>query len=54
MSHGDLVTKVPEGFTAVATSPECPISAMQDTAWNFYGIQFHAEVRNTDYGNDIF
>jgi GMP synthase (glutamine-hydrolysing) len=53
MSHGDLVTKVPEGFEAVATSPECPISAMQDTTRNFYGIQFHAEVRNTDYGNEI-
>lgn len=53
MSHGDLVTEVPEGFTSVAASPECPISAMQDTARNFYGIQFHAEVRNTDYGNEI-
>ena len=45
MSHGDLVTKVPEGFERVATSDDCPISAMQDTARNFYGIQFHAEVR---------
>ncbi|MTV82133.1 glutamine-hydrolyzing GMP synthase [Secundilactobacillus folii] len=53
MSHGDLVTEVPEGFTAVATSAECPISAMQDLSRGFYGIQFHAEVRNTDYGNEI-
>ncbi|GLB46579.1 GMP synthase [glutamine-hydrolyzing] [Philodulcilactobacillus myokoensis] len=53
MSHGDLVTKVPTGFKSVATSPDCPISAMQDTAKNFYGIQFHAEVRNTKYGNDV-
>ncbi|WP_288530050.1 glutamine-hydrolyzing GMP synthase [uncultured Secundilactobacillus sp.] len=53
MSHGDLVTQVPTGFTAVATSPDCPIAAMQDTDRNFYGIQFHAEVRNTDYGNEI-
>ncbi len=51
--HGDLVTQVPTGFTAVATSPDCPIAAMQDTDRNFYGIQFHAEVRNTDYGNEI-
>jgi GMP synthase (glutamine-hydrolysing) len=53
MSHGDLVTKVPTGFESVATSRDCPISAMQDVDRNFYGIQFHAEVRNTKYGNDI-
>ncbi|GAY73349.1 GMP synthase [Lentilactobacillus kosonis] len=53
MSHGDLVTKVPEGFESVATSKDCPISAMQDLDRKFYGIQFHAEVRNTKYGNDI-
>ncbi|MCY9806522.1 glutamine-hydrolyzing GMP synthase [Lentilactobacillus senioris] len=53
MSHGDLVTSVPEGFEAVATSESCPISAMQDTKRQFYGVQFHAEVRNTEYGIDI-
>lgn len=53
MSHGDLVNKVPSGFTTVATSRNCPISAMQDVDRNFYGIQFHAEVRNTKYGNEI-
>lgn len=53
MSHGDLVNKVPTEFTTVATSQNCPISAMQDVDRNFYGIQFHAEVRNTKYGNDI-
>lgn len=53
MSHGDLVTKVPDGFTAVATSDNCPISSMADDEKRFYGIQFHAEVRNTEYGNDI-
>ncbi|KRM93191.1 bifunctional GMP synthase glutamine amidotransferase protein [Lentilactobacillus senioris DSM 24302 = JCM 17472] len=53
MSHGDLVTSVPEGFESVATSESCPISAMQDTSRQFYGIQFHAEVRNTEFGIDI-
>lgn len=53
MSHGDLVTAVPEGFEVVATSPNCPIAAMQNTAKNFYGIQFHPEVRHSIYGNDI-
>lgn len=53
MSHGDLVRKVPNGFENVAKAEGCPITAMQDTARKFYGIQFHAEVRNTKYGNDI-
>ena len=53
MSHGDLVTQVPEGFAVTATSDNCPISAMADDAKKFYGLQFHTEVRNTEYGNDI-
>ena len=28
MSHGDLVTKAPEGFTVTAKSKNCPISAI--------------------------
>ncbi|MEG1503170.1 MAG: glutamine-hydrolyzing GMP synthase, partial [Enterococcus sp.] len=53
MSHGDLVTKVPDGFEKVGTSKDCPIAAIQDTNRNFYGIQFHAEVRHSEYGNDL-
>ncbi len=53
MSHGDLVTAAPAGFDVVATSKNCPIAAIQNVDKQFYGIQFHAEVRNTDYGNDI-
>lgn len=53
MSHGDLVTQVPDGFKILATSENCPISAMADDQRKFYGIQFHAEVRNTEYGNEI-
>ena len=53
MSHGDLVTEVPAGFEVTATSANCPISAMANTAKNFYALQFHPEVRNSEYGNDI-
>ncbi|WEV50807.1 glutamine-hydrolyzing GMP synthase [Lactobacillus sp. ESL0731] len=53
MSHGDLVTKAPDGFTTVASSKNCPISAIANNSAKFYGIQFHAEVRNTQYGLDI-
>ena len=53
MSHGDLVTEVPKGFEVVATSPNCPIAAMQNKDKNFYALQFHPEVRHTQYGNDL-
>ena len=53
MSHGDLVTQAPDGFKVVAKSENCPIAAIQNEDKNFYGIQFHAEVRNSEYGLDI-
>ena len=53
MSHGDKVTAVPEGFHVVATSKNCPITAMADDDRKFYGLQFHTEVRNTDHGLEI-
>ncbi|WP_172209535.1 glutamine-hydrolyzing GMP synthase [Pseudolactococcus hodotermopsidis] len=53
MSHGDLVTKLPEGFEKVGTSADCPIAAIQDEHRHFYGVQFHPEVTNSLYGNDL-
>lgn len=53
MSHGDLVTKTPEGFTTIATSASCPIAAMANAERKFYAVQFHPEVRHSVYGNDI-
>lgn len=53
MSHGDLVTSVPAGFTVSATSNNCPISAMANDDKKFYGLQFHTEVQNTAYGTEI-
>jgi len=44
MSHGDLVTQVPDGFERVATSENCPISAIQNVDRNFYGIQKPRDV----------
>ena len=50
MSHGDAVTEIPEGFHLVGDSVDCPFAAMEDTEKNFYGIQFHPEVRHSVYG----
>ncbi|MDR0690803.1 MAG: glutamine-hydrolyzing GMP synthase [Streptococcaceae bacterium] len=53
MSHGDLVTKAPEGFEVIGTSKDCPIAAIQDPKRKFYGIQFHAEVHHSKYGEKV-
>ncbi len=50
MSHGDKVSAIPEGFTTVATTPNCPHAAMVNEDKRWYGIQFHPEVTHTRQG----
>ena len=50
MSHGDRVTRLPQGFRAVATSPNAPIAMIADEARQFYAAQFHLEVVHTPDG----
>ena len=53
MSHGDRVSKIPDGFRVSATSPGCPYAAIRDESRRFYAIQFHPEVAHTQYGSQI-
>ena len=53
MSHGDSVLEVPPGFASIAQSPHMPVAAMEDRGAKLYGVQFHPEVRHTEYGQDI-
>ena len=50
MSHGDKVTRLPEGFQVTGTTSTCPIAAMSDESRHFYGVQFHPEVTHTKSG----
>ena len=50
MSHGDRVVALPQGFTAVATTPSAPFAAIADDKRRFYGLQFHPEVMHTPDG----
>jgi GMP synthase (glutamine-hydrolysing) len=50
MSHSDLVVAPPEGFVTDATSISCPVAAMSDVSRGLYGVQFHPEVRHSEYG----
>lgn len=53
MSHGDYVAEKPEGFEITAVNPHCPIAAMEDKEKQFYGVQFHPEVRHTVHGDKL-
>ena len=50
MSHGDRVTKLPDGFRAVARAPNAPIAMIADDTRKFYATQFHLEVVHTPHG----
>ena len=53
MSHGDEVTRVPDGFKVIASNAATPIAGMADEARRFYGLQFHPEVTHTLQGKAI-
>jgi len=53
MSHRDTVFAAPPGFTALASSSESPVAALEDPERGIYGIQFHPEVVHTPYGQQI-
>jgi len=53
MSHGDRITRPPEGFAPLARSENSPIAAMGHAARKVYGLQFHPEVKHTPSGAEI-
>ncbi|MEO7036908.1 MAG: glutamine-hydrolyzing GMP synthase [Polyangiaceae bacterium] len=53
MSHGDKVTRIPDGFHVVATSDNAPLAAIANPARKLYGIQFHPEVAHSERGADM-
>src|SRR5690606_19725396 len=50
MSHGDRVTRLPEGFKVIAVSQGAPFAAIADERRRLYGVQFHPEVAHTPRG----
>jgi GMP synthase (glutamine-hydrolysing) len=53
MSHGDSVTKLPNGFVALAHTDNTKYAAMSNKEKKMYGVQFHPEVVHTPKGKDI-
>ncbi|WP_459645103.1 glutamine-hydrolyzing GMP synthase [Kineococcus sp. NUM-3379] len=53
MSHGDAVTRAPEGFRVVADSQGAPVAAFEDDTRRLYGVQWHPEVRHSTFGQEV-
>lgn len=52
MSHGDYVTRVPEGFHVTAHT-KGTLNAFEDLSGRIFGVQFHPEVAHTTFGKEI-
>lgn len=53
MSHGDTVSSLPPGFSALASTGDIQIAAMGNPEKKIYTLQFHPEVAHTDQGQKI-
>ena len=52
LSHGDRVTRLPEGFHMTAKTAE-GVNAFENPDQKIYGVQFHPEVAHTPMGGQI-
>ncbi|XVG96212.1 glutamine-hydrolyzing GMP synthase [Eubacteriales bacterium KG127] len=53
MSHTDYIKEAPDGFVITASTPVCPIAAMEDGKRNMYAIQSHPEVTHSVDGDKV-
>ena len=53
MSHQDSVSKLPLGFSKIASTNQSKLTIIENKKKKLYGIQFHPEVTHTQNGNII-
>ena len=53
-SHNDEVVQAPPGFVITAKSESCEVQGMENKAGDRFGLQFHPEVNDSEYGARIF
>ncbi len=53
MSHGDTITKLPEDFRIIASTPKVSIAAYQSNKEKIWGVQFHPEAFHSEDGVQI-
>ena len=53
-SHGDKLTKIPNGFKPVAATENSEYAAIENRERRFFGLQFHPEVVHTPRGREVY
>lgn len=53
MSHGDSVSRAPEGFSTLARTAGAPVAAFEDVERRLVGVQWHPEVHHTESGQTV-
>ena len=53
MSHGDSVSRAPEGFQVLASSASTPVAAFANDERKMYGVQWHPEVKHSEFGQAV-
>ena len=53
MSHGDRVLTLGENFKVIARTQNAPYAAIEHEEQKWFGLQFHPEVKHTEYGTQI-
>ncbi|MFL1999915.1 glutamine-hydrolyzing GMP synthase [Microbacterium sp. A1-JK] len=53
MSHGDQVSRAPEGFDVLARTAATPVAAFSNDSRRMYGVQWHPEVKHSDHGQRV-
>ena len=53
MSHGDTITALSEGFTAIASTEKVKYAAFASESERVWGVQFHPEVYHTVQGTQL-
>ena len=53
MSHGDTITKAPQGYKVIASTEDVAVAAFQIEGEQTWGIQFHPEVYHSTEGKEL-
>ena len=50
----DVVDDLPDGFFITGSRPSCMVQGMENEAGDRFGLQFHPEVNDSEFGKEIF
>lgn len=53
-NHNDEIKSISSDYIVCASSDTCKIQAFYHKNKDIFGVQFHPEVNNTEYGNELF